>query len=104
MGTLAVIVLGRMEGLVGDCRGGLLALTAWAGRVMLRTTKATPSAVSLVTPVCKCRAPSCHTCVTQVNPYEPYLDYYSGDVDPTPLLNAPEPKRRFIPSKWEEQK
>lgn len=40
----------------------------------------------------------------EVNPYEPYIDYYSGDVDPTPLLNAPEPKRRFIPSKWEEQK
>lgn len=40
----------------------------------------------------------------QVNPYEPYIDYFSGDVDPTPLINAPEPKRRFIPSKWEEQK
>eukprot|EP00775_Hariotina_reticulata_P009044 gene9044-9215_t len=33
----------------------------------------------------------------EVNPYEPYLDYFSGDVDPTPLINAPEPKRRFIP-------
>jgi ribosome biogenesis protein ERB1 len=40
----------------------------------------------------------------QVNPYEPYIDYFSGDVDPTPIINAPEPKRRFIPSKHEEQK
>jgi hypothetical protein len=47
---------------------------------------------------------NCPAVCVQVNPYEPYIDYYSGDVDPTPLLNAPEPKRRFIPSKWEEQK
>lgn len=40
----------------------------------------------------------------EVNPYEPYLDYFSGDVDPTPIINAPEPKRRFIPSKHEEAK
>eukprot|EP00878_Enallax_costatus_P022018 GHUV01023341.1.p1 GENE.GHUV01023341.1~~GHUV01023341.1.p1 ORF type:complete len:177 (+),score=38.84 GHUV01023341.1:913-1443(+) len=40
----------------------------------------------------------------EVNPYEPYIDYFSGDVDPTPIINAPEPKRRFIPSKWEEKK
>eukprot|EP00879_Flechtneria_rotunda_P015927 GHRR01016656.1.p1 GENE.GHRR01016656.1~~GHRR01016656.1.p1 ORF type:complete len:555 (+),score=167.55 GHRR01016656.1:411-2075(+) len=40
----------------------------------------------------------------EVNPYEPYIDYFSGDVDPTPLINAPAPKRRFTPSKWEEKK
>jgi ribosome biogenesis protein ERB1 len=39
-----------------------------------------------------------------VDPYPEYVDWCSGEVEATPISNAPEPKRRFIPSKWEEQK
>lgn len=39
-----------------------------------------------------------------VNPYEPYDDYFSRKVMQHPLNTAPEPKRRFQPSKWEEKK
>lgn len=39
-----------------------------------------------------------------INPYEPYNDWFSRDVEISGLNEAPEPKRRFIPSKWEEQK
>ena len=39
-----------------------------------------------------------------INPYEDLVDWYSNEVDPTPMQNAPEPKRRFMPSKWEEKK
>eukprot|EP00850_Spirogloea_muscicola_P002471 SM000009S23600 [mRNA] locus=s9:1013105:1019315:+ [translate_table: standard] len=37
----------------------------------------------------------------EVNPYEPYVDWFDWDGKGHPLSNAPEPKRRFIPSKWE---
>lgn len=40
----------------------------------------------------------------EVNPYEPYDDYFTRDVEIMPINAAPEPKRRFIPSKWEEKK
>ncbi|MEW5319093.1 MAG: hypothetical protein WDW38_010263 [Sanguina aurantia] len=40
----------------------------------------------------------------EVNPYEPYDDYFTRDVEVMPINAAPEPKRRFIPSKWEEKK
>lgn len=40
----------------------------------------------------------------EVNPYEPYNDFFTRDVEQMPILDAPEPKRRFIPSKWEEKK
>lgn len=47
-------------------------------------------------------------CVTflqyQVNPYEPEVDWFTRDVELHPLSSAPEPKRRFQPSKWEEKK
>ncbi len=39
-----------------------------------------------------------------MDPYEPELDYFSREQEIHPLSNAPEPKRRFIPSKWEEKK
>lgn len=39
-----------------------------------------------------------------INPYEDLVDWFSNEVDPTPLRSAPEPKRRFMPSKWEEKK
>jgi ribosome biogenesis protein ERB1 len=38
---------------------------------------------------------------TNYDPYEPYVDFFTGTVMQTPLNSAPEPKRRFIPSKWE---
>lgn len=39
-----------------------------------------------------------------VDPYPDYEAWADDTIEPTPLLNAPEPKRRFIPSKWEEKK
>ncbi|KAH8926717.1 BOP1NT-domain-containing protein [Atractiella rhizophila] len=38
------------------------------------------------------------------DPYEPTIEWFSSQVMPTPLNAAPEPKRRFAPSKWEHQK
>lgn len=35
------------------------------------------------------------------DPYEPYVDFFTHTVMPVPLSAAPEPKRRFVPSKWE---
>ncbi|OWM84882.1 hypothetical protein CDL15_Pgr027669 [Punica granatum] len=35
------------------------------------------------------------------DPYAPYVDWFKWDDAIHPLSNAPEPKRRFIPSKWE---
>jgi len=40
----------------------------------------------------------------EVNPYEPYVDWFDWKDKGHPLSNAPEPKRRFIPSKWEAKK
>jgi len=40
----------------------------------------------------------------EVNPFEEYSDWFSSDVMPTPLRDAPEPKSRFVPSKWEAKK
>ena len=39
-----------------------------------------------------------------INPHEDLIDWYSNEVDPHPMHNGPEPKRRFMPSKWEEKK
>ncbi|XP_043695545.1 ribosome biogenesis protein BOP1 homolog [Telopea speciosissima] len=39
-----------------------------------------------------------------VDPYAPYVDWFKWDDAKHPLSNAPEPKRRFIPSKWESKK
>ena len=38
------------------------------------------------------------------NPYEPYIDFITYDKLETPLVDTPEPKRRFIPSKHEHKK
>ncbi|KAL6517766.1 Ribosome biogenesis protein 1 [Orobanche minor] len=35
------------------------------------------------------------------DPYHPYIDWFVHDGAKHPLSNAPEPKRRFIESKWE---
>ncbi|KAL6967821.1 Ribosome biogenesis protein 1 [Sarracenia purpurea var. burkii] len=37
-------------------------------------------------------------------PYAPYVDWFAWEDSKHPLSNAPEPKRRFIPSKWESKK
>eukprot|EP00899_Mesostigma_viride_P002463 jgi/Mesvir1/12217/Mv00445-RA.1 len=37
----------------------------------------------------------------EVNPYEPYVDWFDYEDGIHPLSSAPEPKRRFVPSKWE---
>ncbi|KAG8367480.1 hypothetical protein BUALT_Bualt16G0076400 [Buddleja alternifolia] len=38
------------------------------------------------------------------DPHAPYIDWFDWDGAKHPLSNAPEPKRRFIPSKWESKK
>ncbi|KAJ4717395.1 Ribosome biogenesis protein BOP1-like [Melia azedarach] len=38
------------------------------------------------------------------DPYADYVDWFKYDDALHPLSNAPEPKRRFIPSKWESKK
>ncbi|KAL0926735.1 hypothetical protein M5K25_002980 [Dendrobium thyrsiflorum] len=40
----------------------------------------------------------------EVDPYAPYVDWFDWEDKGHPLSNAPEPKRRFIPSKWEHKK
>ncbi|KAJ8529773.1 hypothetical protein K7X08_036608 [Anisodus acutangulus] len=40
----------------------------------------------------------------EFDPYAPYVDWFSWDDSKHPLSSAPEPKRRFIPSKWESKK
>ncbi len=40
----------------------------------------------------------------QVNPFEEYNDYFSSVREVMPINDAPEPKRRFIPSQHEEKK
>lgn len=39
-----------------------------------------------------------------VDPYAPYVDWFEWPDKGHPLSNAPEPKRRFVPSKWEHKK
>ncbi|KAJ9521536.1 hypothetical protein QJQ45_008812 [Haematococcus lacustris] len=40
----------------------------------------------------------------EINPFEPYSDWFTRDVEKVPFNDAPVPKRRFIPSKHEEKK
>lgn len=39
-----------------------------------------------------------------MNPYPEESDWFTRDTEVMPLTGAPEPKRRFVPSKWEEKK
>jgi ribosome biogenesis protein ERB1 len=39
-----------------------------------------------------------------VDPFPEYVDYFSGEVQDTPMTAMPVPKARFVPSKWEEKK
>lgn len=38
------------------------------------------------------------------DPYPKYVDFFTSKKEIHPLSSAPEPKRRFIPSKWEAKK
>lgn len=40
------------------------------------------------------------------DPYEPTIEWFTGKgkEEVMPLSGAPEPKRRWVPSKWEKQK
>lgn len=38
------------------------------------------------------------------DPYEPYVDFFTGEKMLHPLSDAPEPKSRHIPSKWEHKR
>lgn len=40
----------------------------------------------------------------QVDPFPEYNDYFTRETQIHPVLNLPEPKRRFVRSKWEEKK
>ena len=42
--------------------------------------------------------------LAQVNPFEPEIDWFTRDKEISSLSAASEPKRRFMPSKWEEKK
>lgn len=35
------------------------------------------------------------------NPYEDAIDFFTHEKSIHPVTNRPEPKRRFVPSKWE---
>ena len=39
-----------------------------------------------------------------MNPYDPEVDWFTREPELHSLHQGPEPKRRFMPSKWEEKK
>ncbi|GJN32340.1 hypothetical protein PR202_gb20840 [Eleusine coracana subsp. coracana] len=41
---------------------------------------------------------------SNVDPYPDYVDWFEYEDKGHPLSSAPEPKRRFVPSKWEQKK
>jgi hypothetical protein len=41
---------------------------------------------------------------SHVNPYEDTVEFYTREPMIHPVSRAPEPKRRFLPSKWEHEK
>ncbi|KAF7842780.1 ribosome biogenesis protein BOP1-like protein [Senna tora] len=59
----------------------------------------TKEEVKLVRRLLKGQAPH-----SEFDPYPEYVDWFKWDDAKHPLSNAPEPKRRFIPSKWEAKK
>ncbi|XP_027339383.1 ribosome biogenesis protein BOP1 homolog [Abrus precatorius] len=59
----------------------------------------TKDEIKIVRRLLKNRAPH-----TDFDPYPDYVDWFKWDDAKHPLSNAPEPKRRFIPSKWEAKK
>ncbi|KAK7256792.1 hypothetical protein RIF29_30281 [Crotalaria pallida] len=59
----------------------------------------TKDEIKIVRNLLKNRAPH-----PDFDPYPDYVDWFKWDGAKHPLSNAPEPKRRFIPSKWEAKK
>ncbi|XP_014519053.1 ribosome biogenesis protein BOP1 homolog [Vigna radiata var. radiata] len=59
----------------------------------------TKDEIKLVRRLLKNQAPH-----SDFDPYPDYVDWYKWEDAKHPLSNAPEPKRRFIPSKWEAKK
>ncbi|KAL9321515.1 hypothetical protein ACSQ67_013354 [Phaseolus vulgaris] len=59
----------------------------------------TKDEIKLVRRLLKNQAPH-----SDFDPYPDYIDWYKWEDSKHPLSNAPEPKRRFIPSKWEAKK
>ncbi|KAI4298956.1 hypothetical protein L6164_032461 [Bauhinia variegata] len=59
----------------------------------------TKEEIKLVRRLLKGRAPH-----PDFEPYPDYVDWFKWDDAKHPLSNAPEPKRRFVPSKWEAKK
>ncbi len=41
---------------------------------------------------------------SHVDPYEPTIEWVTSEKMITPMNPAPEPKRRFLPSKWEHER
>lgn len=50
------------------------------------------------------RLQNCQFPSTGYDPYEPYVDFFTGEKMIHPVGNVPEPKSRHIPSKWEHKK
>ncbi|KAL2342256.1 hypothetical protein Fmac_010196 [Flemingia macrophylla] len=63
------------------------------------TIELTKDEIKLVRRLLKNKAPH-----SDFDPYQDYVDWFKWDDAKHPLSNAPEPKRRFIPSKWEAKK
>ncbi|KAJ1421339.1 WD40/YVTN repeat-like-containing domain superfamily [Sesbania bispinosa] len=59
----------------------------------------TKDEIKVVRRLLKSRAPH-----PDFDPHPDYVDWFKWDGAKHPLSNAPEPKRRFIPSKWEAKK
>ncbi|KAE9449591.1 hypothetical protein C3L33_18511, partial [Rhododendron williamsianum] len=59
----------------------------------------TPHETKLIRKLLKGQAPHAN-----FDPYAPYVDWFAWEDSKHPLSSAPEPKRRFIPSKWETKK
>lgn len=38
------------------------------------------------------------------DPYEDYVDFFTSDVQRLPVAGTSDPKRRYIPSKWEHKR
>ena len=71
----------------------------WTGLTDPATGKAlelTPSELELIRRIQRHEYPN-----ADFDPYPPTIEYFTGRTEPMPLSSAPEPKRRFVPSKHE---
>ncbi|KTW29517.1 uncharacterized protein T551_02133 [Pneumocystis jirovecii RU7] len=74
----------------------------WTGVISKETgeeVRLTAEELDLVRKIQQGRVPD-----DEFDPYEAYIDYFSGQVEKMPLSARPEPKRRFVPSKHEQAK